>query len=368
MSHRCFTDSLKNTFVSAVGRNSHSFNSLNLFINGSMKNIIFPNYHLNLIKQWNVPYCRIRTFHFNKDIFKNTGVHFLKTYSTQNACRTNFGYRNKEAIQWLKKSIRNSKNAPFVSLALLSLPLGFLLVNWDLVKKRVGKQGADVVQESIKSKHLQSTAVTVSKLLLQELLQDEDLIQWTAKWVAQIARTSKKELLNILWDYFNSQEFWVLLYTLSERLITNLCNSLSIQQETAKLLIASLKRDEVKEAVFHWLSEFLQSEQVIKQAEILIDKVSRNSAVQNSTVQLSNHIVEEVLKDSSTLEASCEHVLNVVQMESVQNLLSSTFRSILKKALVPQWSTLLTSTVEPKPSNQNLTIDKSHNNNNSGIS
>jgi hypothetical protein len=71
--------------------------------------------------------------------------------------------------------LRNSKNAPFVSLALLSLPLGFLLLNWDLVKKRVGKQGADVVQESIKSERLQSTAVTVSKLLLQELLQDEDV-------------------------------------------------------------------------------------------------------------------------------------------------------------------------------------------------
>jgi hypothetical protein len=50
-------------------------------------------------------------------------------------------------------------------------------------------------------------------------------------------------------------------------------------------------------------------------------------------------------------------------MESVQNLLSSTFRSILKKALVPQWSTSSAYTVEPKPSTQNQTLDASRNKN-----
>jgi hypothetical protein len=52
----------------------------------------------------------------------------------------------------------------------------------------------------------------------------------------------KNDLSDILLDFSNSQEFWVLLTTLSEKLLTNLCNSLYIQQETAKFIIASLKR------------------------------------------------------------------------------------------------------------------------------
>lgn len=39
----------------------------------------------------------------------------------------------------------------------------------------MGQEGAEVVKESIKSEDLQTTAVTVSKALLQEMFRDEEV-------------------------------------------------------------------------------------------------------------------------------------------------------------------------------------------------
>lgn len=243
----------------------------------------------------------------------------------------------------------------------LLLPLGFVGVtsflvsyNWDFVKQRVGKEGAEVVREGIKSEDLQITAFTVSKALLQEMLRDEDLLITASEWITKLLRSSENQLTELAATICQSEPVLKQVRVIADDLVRYLCNAPWVHEKVGELLVYAINTPYARESATAWVVDLLSREEIsAKLEEVVTVEMLNNESVRAEAIRFAANLITSVLESPKMLDLSREHVAAVLGNDRFQDVAGGAAWSVFKKAVTPRWlqlSTIATQEVALKPS------------------
>eukprot|EP00916_Digyalum_oweni_P021693 GHVL01035980.1.p1 GENE.GHVL01035980.1~~GHVL01035980.1.p1 ORF type:complete len:637 (+),score=104.65 GHVL01035980.1:1402-3312(+) len=209
--------------------------------------------------------------------------------------------------------------------------------NWQNLKKRLSREGSDVVRESLGNEELQNRANEFSKTLVERILNDKHLRETVRKMLVEIIANSEDELAKLVVRTLNTKTVMDKVMEISNNVVNNLTRSEKIQADVSNLLVKAINLPYAKESTAYWIGQILSRPDVIQYAISLTNGTVNSEAVHTCATNLGQRVVSEILKDQRTAELGRKYVSEVMVDNIFQDYASKAVWNVAKKAFAPKW-------------------------------
>jgi len=250
----------------------------------------------------------------------------------------------RHAVEHLNRQVHSglSLRRTVAAVSALLLVFGFAtLYNWEVVKKKVGYEGAEVIREGMQNEKFQFTANEFSRQLLNDILNDRQLRVEVTRWFQTIFNDSENELASLVTKALQTDAVMGQILQTSESIVSWLCENTEVQQQVSNLLLLAINLPTARQGAAEWLLYLINRDDVstgIKQ--MLNESVLDDDRVREHAVSLASHVASEVLNNPSTAQMTQECFSRVLADPTFQAQASDTIWSLVKMSFPrPSWFT-----------------------------
>ncbi|PFH36892.1 hypothetical protein BESB_033500 [Besnoitia besnoiti] len=243
-----------------------------------------------------------------------------------------------EDFALLKDRILKQSRRVRALIALSVFGLCWVAYNWEDVRRRLGLEGAAVLHEGMRSQELQFTAREFSKQLIDDLLQDQRLQAGAQRWVQELLNASDQEAAALAVRVLNAEPVQSAVKRLLDDLIQYLCQNPRVQQQVAELLSYAITLPVARDTAGAWCGDLLQRPDVQQAAQTFVnDAILSEPSVRAQAAELAQWCSTRVINDTTTVDATRDHALQVLGDATVQNFVSDFLWKVLKGFMQPRW-------------------------------
>jgi len=230
-----------------------------------------------------------------------------------------------ERLTRLYRNVQISYRVMGISSAVAVMGVGYLVINWGMVRTGVSRESAEVISETIRDERIQFSAQEFSKELLNQLLHDDEIAKTVAKWVYQLLASLQDDIGALFVRILQQERVVEAVMRLADRLVAYLCSSQSIQEKVGGLLVDAICLEASRDGAAKWAYELVMREDVTCGFRDLVVAALQMDAVVHEAKALARHVlqdpdlvseakraIDETLRDAELRATAKESLWNIV--------------------------------------------------------
>ena len=209
-------------------------------------------------------------------------------------------------------------------------------------KEQLSHEGAEVARKTLADVQLQAQALTVSKTVIHQILNDEEVQQSTQQALRSFL--SRAETLTALQalvvTVMKSDDVRSQVAAVGVELVEILGKDARVQQNLSSLFIHILKREDFLNQVVASLQKAIEDPKILAAVSAFLRKVLQDDSLEGEAIRLCKDAIQYLLKDPHLRESMMRFSKSVLQDKEIQDLASETIWSVLQGTFVPNFQRL----------------------------